>query len=263
MSAATTAIMARHETSSAGGDLSLEPEAMRQIAFHAVASTSGRCYPTLLTTARTLSRAWRQDDAQQALRQRAANRIGEFMGVDCSPPGRGDIDEFSSHCLRQLDARGLSILRVYVALTEAYNCRANSSFLHRREWLCPWERWKMYVPPPIWECEASFIRVAAAFGGVPVCSVAQHVLEPASAQVRETVVALAAGFADAVSMLSAGSDAADYAAVAKIRAELARDQPLRKREADLAAVLRYYLLSGRMLLVRRWLGYRVGSPCVG
>jgi len=238
----------------------LEAEGMHQIFLHGLARQLQKCYPSLWTTRGCLERAWRKAGADGELRQGTWRIVGEFLGLEGPCPMLDEPAAFSSCCREALSDAGKRILRVYVALTEAYNCRATPSFLHRREWLCPWQRWKMYVPPPLWECEASFIRVAAAFGRVPDCIVGQQVLEPPSAQVRETVVALAAQIADAVSLFSAGGDTAAGPALRTIRGELARDRSLRKREADLAAVLRYYLLSGRMLLVRRWWGYQDGSP---
>lgn len=250
----------RHEAPSGAGVLPLEAEAMRQIVLHAMASVSGRCYPSLLTTRRSLWRAWRQDHARGTLREGAVDLISEFVRVDCSPPTGQDIDEFSSRCLAQLDVQGLCILRTYVSLTEAYNFLATGSFLTRREWLCPWQRWNMYLYAPLWEDEVAFVRLVGALGRMQLECVYEVLVTSPAAYVGETVVETAAGIADGMSQVP-DPDSPDAAAwLGSLSTRMGHDYSLETHQADLAAVLQYYIISGRLLLARRWWGYQVAAP---
>ena len=154
-----------------------EPEAIRELAYYAVAHVVGRNYPTLLTRKRSLRRAFCAKVGDPTWRDRLLEVLGDIL-----PEARlGEnpalsLDEWIAQMSAHILQRPPFLLRVYVATVKAFNY-CTTSILSGWDWLGPWDPWHWYVRAPIDESDEEFVLSVAGTFDCPPDAVAARVLD--------------------------------------------------------------------------------------
>lgn len=215
----------------------LEKDALLYIVRFAVAHAVRRSYPTVLTTSRVLARVWRQRWRNIAFRDSVRTNLGmvfpgnqvDIVSVSALPIGAKLLWDSMGPDSEQR-------LRMYIALTEAYNYCCKGWFLTTREWLDPLDEWKWFIPPPIWRCEEQFIAVVSCMTGSSIDLMASEVTCP-STPVCATLARLSSGVRE--------RRESEGKAASSLPGDMVR----------LCSVLRDYVEGAELLLKRSWLRY--------
>ncbi|NLW85657.1 MAG: hypothetical protein GXY38_02155 [Planctomycetes bacterium] len=231
---------------------SVEEEAVFQICLHALAHVMGRAYPALWTPERYLIRKW----ANPSLRRPAAKLVNDFLCIGDQSEANSGVHEFANQCLVSLGTPSRLVLRAYVSLTVAFNLTAWPTFPYGRTWLSPWEICDgSLIWWPVEESEENFVYMAAALIDAEPDSVADNMKSPRQ---FSAMISYIVGSASRIQSPLPVASATLAERINKIASQVYHDYPLKESECRKAALLRWYLYSGQLFLLRSRWGYKQG-----
>jgi len=200
-----------------------------------------------------IDRTFARQAASPAFARALSDRLAPLIDVDVKTIGGAHaLSDLASILLAGTEARHGFAVRLFGAMSVAFDYALRRRLSARLEWLDPWHAWKYFLPNPTDRGDEDFVLICAQFSGASAFDLGYEMLGDSPVLVVDTMCRMASLLRGQIGELGEAYNSAGVDGLVRAFDECRSTVDVRPHNPDIARAAIVYLVSGECCWGKAW-----------
>ncbi len=166
----------------------LTQRAAVEIVRYAVDSVCEKARSLLFRRPAKIDRTYAREAASPAFARALSDKLARLVEVEVEAIRETyALSDLASTLLERKELRLVPTVRLFAAMSLAFDYALRRRLSTRPEWLDPWHEWKYFLPTPTGSRDEDFVLMCAQLSGIPAPELGEEMLEDSPVLVVDTM----------------------------------------------------------------------------